>query len=209
MGKSSICHKTESRRSIIKQIRSENLNRKRGYSSSSDINKESTNSVQNQFTSSIENIEDGMDFYLIIHLNSLISLLQQFLCSERNNLWDESVSIKEQNGLYMQLEFKCHSCGFLTRLCSSPQVPNSRRHDINVRLAIGGTLCGLGRNGLMKLLGALSLPPPVQEQKYREAQELILNSVENAQEQSTIAAVEEAVVEAGGVRNLTISGDGV
>ncbi|CAF0988099.1 unnamed protein product [Didymodactylos carnosus] len=182
--------------------------RKGGYSSSSDINDESTNSVQNQSTSSIENIEDNMNFYLIIHLNPLISSLQQFLCSECNNLWDGSVSVKERNGLYMQLEFKCHSCGFLTRLCSSPQIPNSRRHDINVRLAIGGTLCGLGRNGLMKLLGALNLPPPVQEQKYREAQEFILNYVEKAQEPSVIAAVEEAVVEAGGVRNLTISGDG-
>ncbi|CAF4295532.1 unnamed protein product [Didymodactylos carnosus] len=60
----------------------------------------------------------------------------------------------------------------------------------------------------MKLLGALNLPPPVQEQKYREAQEFILNYVEKAQEQSMIAAVEEAVVEAGDVRNLTISGDG-
>ncbi|CAF1367623.1 unnamed protein product, partial [Didymodactylos carnosus] len=114
-----------------------------------------------------------------------------FLCSECNNLWDGSVSVKERNGLYMQLGFKCHSCGFLTHLCSSPQTPNSRHHDINVRLAVGGTLCGLGCNGLTKSLGALNLPPPVQEQKYREAQEFILNYVEKAQEQSMIAALKK------------------
>jgi hypothetical protein len=85
---------------------------------------------------------------------------------------------------------------------------NSRRHEINVRLAIGGTLCGLGPNGLIKLLGALNLPAPIQEHKYRERQEIVLNYVEKAQEQSRVAAIEEAVCEAGGVRDLTVSGGG-
>ncbi len=85
---------------------------------------------------------------------------------------------------------------------------NSRRQEINVRLAIGGTLCGLGRNGLMKLLGALNLPPPVQEEKYRQTQEFILNYVEEAQQNSMNDGVQEAIAEAGGERDLTISGDG-
>jgi hypothetical protein len=87
-------------------------------------------------------------------------------------------------------------------------MPNSRRHEIHVRLAIGGTLFGLGRNAIMKLLGALNLPPPVQERKYRETQEFILDYVEKAQEQSMIPAVEEAIVEADGARDLTVSGNG-
>ena len=36
-------------------------------------------------------------------------------------------------------------------------MPTGRRHEINVRLAIGSTLRGLGRDGVMKLLGALNL----------------------------------------------------
>ncbi|CAF5228055.1 unnamed protein product [Rotaria magnacalcarata] len=70
---------------------------------------------------------------------------------------------------------------------------NGRRHEINVRLAIGGSL---------------NLPPPVQEHKYREVQEFILNYVETAQEQPMIDAVYDAISEAGDVEDLTVSGDG-
>ncbi|CAF3322491.1 unnamed protein product [Rotaria socialis] len=87
-------------------------------------------------------------------------------------------------------------------------MPTGRRHEINIRLAIGSTLCGLGRDGVMKLLGALNLPPPIQEHKYREAQEFVLDYIEKAQEQSMATAVEEAVAAAGGVRDLVVSGDG-
>jgi hypothetical protein len=116
--------------------------------------------------------------------------------------------VKERNGLYMQLEFVCYNCGFSTRLSSSPQMPNSRRHEVNVRLVIGDTLCGLGRGGIIKLLGALNLPPPVQEEKYREIQEFVLNYGETAQEKSMAGAVKEAIAEAGGAREFTVSGDG-
>jgi hypothetical protein len=30
-------------------------------------------------------------------------------------------------------------------------------------LELGATLCGLGYNGIIKLLGALNLPPPTQQ----------------------------------------------
>jgi hypothetical protein len=79
-------------------------------------------SVENLSTSSIGNVEDDLDFYLIIHMKSLVLLLQQLSCSECNSFWDGSVSVKERNGLYMQLEFICYNCGSLTRLCSSPQM---------------------------------------------------------------------------------------
>ncbi|CAF2150761.1 unnamed protein product [Rotaria magnacalcarata] len=126
-------------------------------------------------------------------MNSLISLLKQFICSGCNKRWDGSTTIKERNGLYIQLEFMCNHCGFLTRLYSSPKMRNGRRHEINVRLAIGGSL---------------NLPPPVQEHKYREVQEFILNYVETAQEQPMIDAVYDAISEAGDVEDLTVSGDG-
>jgi hypothetical protein len=208
MGKRNICYKKKSRRSIMKRIRPDTQKRQRTYSSSSNTDEKSVNSIQNQSTSSIKHIKDNLDFYFIIHMNSLMLLLKQVLCSGCNRYWDGSVFIRERNGLYMQLEFKCSNCGSLIHLYSSPKMQNSRRHEINIRLAIGGTLCGLGHSGMIKLLGALNLPPPVQEYKYREAQEFILNFVEKAQEQSMVAAVKEAVDEASGVRDLTISGDG-
>ncbi|CAF4181308.1 unnamed protein product, partial [Rotaria sordida] len=87
--------------------------------------------------------------------------------------------------------------------CTSGTCNSSNQCD-----GIGGALCGLAHHGIMKLLGALNLPPPTQEQKYSETQEFILNYIEKGQEQSMIAAVKEAVVEAGGARELTVSGDG-
>ncbi|CAF4913254.1 unnamed protein product [Rotaria socialis] len=192
----------------MKRIRSDNLKRKRDYISSSSANEESIMSMQNESTSSKQNVNDNLNLNLIIHMNSLISLLKQFICSGCNKRWDGSTTIKERNGLYIQLEFMCYNCGFLTRLYSSPKMRNGRRHEINVRLGIGGTLCGLGRSGIMKLLGSLNLPPPVQEHKYRDVQEFILNYVETAQEQSMIDAVYDAISEAGDVEDLTVSGDG-
>ncbi|CAF1514980.1 unnamed protein product, partial [Rotaria sordida] len=75
-------------------------------------------------------------------------------------------------------------------------MPAGRRHKINIRLGIGSTLCRLDRTEIMKFLGALNLPSPIQKHKHREVQEFILNYVEKAQEQSMITAVEEVVVEA-------------
>ncbi|CAF3254221.1 unnamed protein product [Rotaria sp. Silwood2] len=77
-----------------------------------------------------------------------------------------------------------------------------------IRLEIGDILCGLSRGGARKFLGALNLPPPVQEQRYGEAQEFILHHVTKTQEESMTAAVEEVIVEVGDVRELTVSEDG-
>ncbi|CAF4337463.1 unnamed protein product, partial [Rotaria sordida] len=95
----------------------------------------------------------------------------------------------------MHVEFKCSNCGCITHLYSSPQVQDGRRQEINARLELGATLCGLGYNGIIKLLGALNLPPSTHNGNI-------------CQEQSMIAAVEEAIAETDGARELTLSGDG-
>ncbi|CAF4716854.1 unnamed protein product [Rotaria sp. Silwood2] len=102
----------------------------------------------------------------------------------------------------------CSNCGFITHLHSSLQIQNTRRREINIRLEIGDILCNLSRGGTRKFLGALNLPPPVQEQRYGEAQEFILHHVTKAQEESMTAAVEEVIVEVGDARELTVSEDG-
>ena len=72
---------------------------KRGSSPSSGTNDESMMFAQSQPTSRKSNIKDTLNFSLITHMNSLLSLLKQFLCPECRMLWDGSVTIKEQNGL--------------------------------------------------------------------------------------------------------------
>ena len=60
----------------------------------------------------------------------------------------------------------------------------------------------------MKLLGALNLPPLVQENKSRTMQAYVLDFVEKAQEHSMATAVEETVLESGSERDATVIGDG-
>ena len=114
---------------------------KRGSSSSSGTNDESMVYVQSQLTPRKSNIEDTLNFSLITHMNSLLYLLKQFLCPGCRMVWDGSVTIKERNGLYLELEFICHNCKSSTRLYSSPSMPTGRRHEINALLAIGSTYC--------------------------------------------------------------------
>ena len=208
MGKRKVSYKCKNKMAVMRRNRTSNLKRKRNSSSSSNINDESILSVQSQSSTRKSNTEDTLNFNLIINVNCLLSLLRQFVCPGCQLLWDGSVNAKERNGLYLQLEFICHNCKSSTRLYSSPSMPSGRRHEINIRLAIGSTLCGLGRSGMMKLLGALNLPPPVQENKYRASQEHILHFVERVQKHSMAAAVEEAVRESDSGSDLTVSGDG-
>lgn len=203
MSKENIRPKKKSRRSIMRQVRAQQVKNKRMSSSSSSLSSSLSSSSVN-----IDDVNDLLDINLIIHMQSLISLLKQTLCSECNHIWDGSPSIKARNGLYIHVEFICSNCGCITHLYSSPEVRDGKRKEINARLELGATLCGLGYNGIMKLLGVLNLPPPTQQRKYSETQEFILDYVENCQQKSMMAAIEEAIAETGGARELTVSGDG-
>jgi RNase P subunit RPR2 len=111
MSKENIRPKKKSRRSIMRQIRSQQVKNKRMDSSSSSSSSSSVN---------IDDVDDLLNINLIIHIKSLISLMKQTLCSECNHLWDGSPSIKTRNGLYMHVEFICSNCGCITHLYSSP-----------------------------------------------------------------------------------------
>ena len=87
-------------------------------------------------------------------------------------------------------------------------IQHSRRHEINVRPAVGSSLCELDRGEFVKLLGALNLPPVVQEHKYTETQEFILQYAEKIQEKSMATVIEDSVMETSGKRDVTVSGDG-
>ena len=139
MGRRKICYKKKSQILIIRRNRTSKLMRKRSRSSSSNTNDESVMSVQSPPIPRKLNIEDTLNFSLITHMNSLLYLLKQFLCPRCRMLWDGSVTIKERNGLYLQLEFICYSCKSSTRLYSPPSMPTGRYHEINVPLVIDST----------------------------------------------------------------------
>ena len=132
MNRRKICYKKKSQILVIRRSRTSKLMRKRSSSSSSNTNDEPMMSFQNQSTPRKPNTEDSLNFKLITHMNSLFYLLKQFLCPECRMLWDGTVTVKERNGLYLQLEFVCHNCKSFTRLYFSPSMPTGRRHEINV-----------------------------------------------------------------------------
>ena len=75
-------------------------------------------------------------------------------------------------------------CTINSDLHSSPLVPNSKRREIDSRLAVGGILSRLSYGGMSRLLGALNLPPPIEEKRFNETQEFMLNYITNVQQKS-------------------------
>ena len=90
---------------------------------------------------------------------------------------------------------------------TSPKVVASDRRDINVRSQIGGHLCGIRHAGLVKLMGAMNLPSPIQDQIYSKWDKNLLSSIKSFSNRSMRKAVEEAVTAAND-RELMVSGDG-
>ena len=90
---------------------------------------------------------------------------------------------------------------------TSPKVVASDRRDINVRSQIGGHLCGIRYPGLVKLMGAMNLPSPIQDERYSKWDKDLLVSVKSFSDRSMKKAVEEAVTAAND-RELMVSGDG-
>ena len=60
----------------------------------------------------------------------------------------------------------------------------------------------------MKLLGTLNFLPAIQEHEYTETREFILRYAEKIQEKSIITTIEDAVMKAGGKRDLIANSNG-
>src|ERR1700722_12045912 len=100
------------------------------------------------------------------------------------------------------------------RINSSDQCTNSKYRDINVRSVLGksekyyeqsvcslctyflvleaGNLSGVGHAGLVKICGALNLPPPIEEDHFSSLMRQILPTVQQHQQESMKRAAEEA-----------------
>ncbi|CAF3866528.1 unnamed protein product [Rotaria sp. Silwood1] len=91
-------------------------------------------------------------------------------------------------------------------LDSSPQVPDSKRHDINVRTQLAGYLTGIRHTGLQKICAALNLPPPLEGRHNKRDKEL-LQVVQKFANESMSTAIQEAIDVAKST-DITVSGDG-
>ena len=201
MSEKSSRHKRKTRTSIMRRVRASNV-------VDMEIDSASTSKISDQKLNPSTHNEDIMKCYFIVQMESLISVMKQTLCIGCSNRWNGSLSIARRDGLYVHIVFTCSNCGNITDLHSSPKLQDTKRHEVNVRLAIGGTLSGIGHSGVKKLLGVLNLPAPVDEEYYSKTQAYIIDHVSRAQEESMAVAVSEAVLEGGGNKQLTVSGDG-
>ena len=81
MGKRKIFYKKKSKSKAMKLIRTGHHERTQSHLSSASIDEESVASFQNEPPLNQRNIEDNLNFNMIVHMNSLLSLLQQNMIS--------------------------------------------------------------------------------------------------------------------------------
>ncbi|CAF5006014.1 unnamed protein product [Rotaria sp. Silwood1] len=150
--------------------------------------------------------DDEYDFYQLVHNSSLLELMKNTICQSCLENWDGKMHLKKREGLYFSIEFQCQ-CSNIIRINSSTQSSNTKHRDINIRSVIAANLSGVGHAGLMKICGALNVPPPVDEDHFSSLMCEILSTVQKHQHESMKKAVEEAC-EIASSRKLTVSGDG-
>ena len=79
--KRKIFYKKKSKSKAMKLIRTGHHERTQSHSSSASIDEESVASFQNKPPLNQRNAEDNLNFNMIVHMNSLLSLLQQNMIS--------------------------------------------------------------------------------------------------------------------------------
>lgn len=92
-------------------------------------------------------------------------------------------------------------------LDSSPQVPGSKQHDINIRAQIAGHLTGIRHAGLKRIAAALNIPPPIEEGRHNKKDRQLLESIQLSATDSMQNAIKQTVSTAKST-DLTVSGDG-
>ena len=119
------------------------------------------------------------------------------------------MKIIKREGLFLILCFKCVSCeqtinigkllsltielskfyGRVYVLETIPKIVASERRDINKRAQLAGHLCGIRYTGLAKLLCAMNLLSPIQNERYSKWDKSLLELVKSISGQSMKRAV--------------------
>ncbi|CAF1154630.1 unnamed protein product [Rotaria sordida] len=168
-----------------------------------------TKRIKLDITSTSENSNSNvpMNGYTILQNQMLFSLMCKTNCQSCKNRWNGEMNINKREGLFVILSFQCLSCNNTITIETSPKVVASDRRDINIRSQIGGHLYGIRYAGLAKLMGAMNLPSPIQDQIHSKWDKNLLLSIKSFSNRSMTRAVNEAVTAANG-RELMVSGDG-
>ncbi|CAF5128209.1 unnamed protein product, partial [Rotaria sp. Silwood1] len=115
-----------------------------------------------------------LDACSIIQNNLLLTLLSKMKCALCEKQWDGKMHTNKREGLFVILSFECRFCNNKISINSSPQVQDSKRHDINMRTQLAGHLTGIRHARLQKICAALNLPPPLEEGRHNKRDKELL-----------------------------------
>jgi len=154
---------------------------------------------------------EGFRFVDMAVLGSIFQLLLCPICKKNHVKLEDS---KRKMGFASLLFVKCpgKKCGFIKRFYSSSRVGTLQAFKVNRRIVLASRNTGVGHQGLVKFAGTVNMPPPMNENAYRDIVEAVRKATQTVCQQSMRAAVENAKSfyepEEDGVFDIGISGDG-
>ena len=155
---------------------------------------------------------EGFRFVDMAILGSIFELLLCPICKKNHVELEEDRERKM--GFSSLLFVKCtgKKCGFIKRFYSSSRVGTSQAFEVNRRAVLASRNIGVGHQGLVKFAGTMNMPPPMNENAYRDILEAVKKAAQTVCQQSMTAAVDDAKrfyePEEDGVFEIGISGDG-
>ena len=166
-------------------------------------------------SSSSDDGSAGVEGFRFVDLAVRASIFQLLLCPicKKNHVELEEDGDRKM-GFASLLLINCtgEKCKFLEKFYSSSKVGNCQAFEVNWRIVLASRNIGVGHQGLAKFAGTMNMPPPMNENAYRDAVEAVGKAAQTVCQQSMRAAVEDVKTyyepEADGVFDIGISGDG-
>ena len=101
---------------------------------------------------------------------------------------------------------------FFEKFYSSSKVGTSQAFEVNRKIVLASRNIGVGHQGLVQFTAVMNMPPPMNENSYRDSVDAVRKAAQNVCQQSMRSAVENVKPfhepDEGGVFDIGISGDG-
>lgn len=154
----------------------------------------------------------GFRFIDMAVLSPIFRLLLCPMCKKNHVELDEDCDGKM--GFASALFINCtgKKCKFFEKFYSSSKVGTSQAFEVNRRIVLASRNIGVGHQGLVKFTAVMNMPPPMNENSYRDSIDAVRKATQNVCQQSMRSAVENVKTfyepNEDGVFDIGISGDG-
>lgn len=156
-------------------------------------------------------LDRGNEVFELIDTNILCEALENSLCCKKCH-GNVSLKVESHVGLAAQFNLICSVCKYSCKFPSSVSVTvnngykKTELYSVNIRLVYGLRAIGKGKAAGDMLCGVLNLPSA--PSKFEAYNYVLGSAVEDVAQKSMQVAVEEAVEENDGSRDLTVAFDG-